>query len=81
MKIYTILDAKGHDTALFNRLINKHRSKPGVHLNELHVGNLTFKSEEGILEGWREHFGGLTTQSSNPLSDEEYRNLVEQELI
>ena len=76
-----ILDAKGHDSALFYRLINKHRSKSGVHLNELHVGDSIFKSEEEIMEGWREHFGGLATQSSNPLFDEEYRNLVEQELI
>ena len=76
-----ILGAKGHDSALFCRMINKHRSKSGVHLNELHVGDSTFKSEEGIMEGWREHFGGLATQSSNPFFDEEYRNLVEQELI
>ena len=52
-----------------------------MHLNELHVGDSTFKSEEEILEGWKEHFGELTTQSSNPLFDEKYKNLVEQELI
>ena len=58
-----ILDAKGHDSALFYRLINKHRSKSGVHLNELHVGDSIFKFEEEIMEGWREHFGGLATQT------------------
>ena len=54
-----IIDAKGQDTALFFRLINKHRSKPGVHLNELHVGDSIFKSEEEILEGWKKLFGEL----------------------
>ena len=44
-----ILDAKGQDTALFFRLINKHRCKPGVNLNELHIGDSIFKSEEEIL--------------------------------
>ena len=42
-----ILNIKGHDTALFSLwAINKHRSKSGVHLNELHVDDSTFKSEE-----------------------------------
>ena len=76
-----ILNAKGQDTALFFRLINKHRSKPGVHLNELHVGDSIFKSEEEILEGWKKHFGELAKESSNPLFDDKYRDFVEQEIL
>ena len=76
-----ILDAKGHDSALFYKLVNKHRSKPGVHINELHVGDATFKSEQEILDGWKKHFGELATQSSNPCFDEKYRAQIEQELI
>ena len=76
-----ILDAKGQDTALFFRLINKHRSKPGVHLNELNLGDSIFKSEEEILEGWKKHFGELAKESCNPLFDNKYRDFVEQELL
>ena len=76
-----ILDAKGHDTALFDILINKQHSKLIVCVNEWHVGESTFRSDDEILGGWRKHFGDLVTQSSNPLFDEKYKSLVERELL
>ena len=75
------MDAKGQDTALFYRLINKQRSKLNVCVNELHVGESTFRSDDEILGGWRKHFGDLAIQSSNPLFDEKYKSLVERELL
>ena len=74
-----ILNAKGQDAALFYRLINKQRSN--VCVNELHVGESTFRSDDEILGSWRKHFGDLATQSSNPLFDEKYKSLVEWELL
>ena len=46
-----ILDAKIQDTALFHKLINKHRGSLGVFLNELHVGDSKFRTDGEILQG------------------------------
>lgn len=75
-----ILDAKVQDTALFHKLINKHRGNLGVCLNELHVGDSTFRTDSEILQGWRQHFGELAKQSSNPRFDEQYKRMVDREL-
>ena len=50
-------------------------------MNELHVGESTYRSDYEILGSWRKHFGELATQSSNPLFDEKYKILVERELL
>ena len=75
-----ILDAKIQDVALFHKLINKHRGSLGVFLNELHVGDSTFRTDGEILQGWRQHFGDLAKQSSNPRFDEKYKRIVDMEL-
>ena len=48
-------------------------------LNELHVGDSTFRTDGEILQGWRQHFGDLAKQSSNPRFDE-YKSTVDLEL-
>ena len=76
-----IPDAKDQDTALLFRFVYKHRNKPGVHLNELHVGESIFKAEEEILEGWKKYFSELATELSNPLFNDKDRDFVHQELL
>ncbi|MEW8547953.1 MAG: reverse transcriptase family protein, partial [Candidatus Thiodiazotropha sp.] len=76
-----IMDAKTQSTALFHKLVNKHRGKLGACVNELHVDGSTFKTETDILEGWRQHFGNLASASTNPLFDQKYEKLVDQELL
>ena len=66
--------------ALFHKLINKHRGKLGVFLNELHVEESTYRTDDEILQGWRQHFGDLAKQSDNPRFDEQYKRVVEREL-
>ena len=56
------MDAKTQDAALFHKLINKHRGKLGVFLNELHVEELTYRIDDEILQGWRQHFGDFAKQ-------------------
>ena len=75
-----IMDAKTQDAALFHKLINKHRGKLGVFLNELHVEESTYRTDDEILQGWRQHFGDLAKQSDNPRFDEQYKRVVEREL-
>ena len=50
------MDAKSQDAALFNKLINRHRGKLGVFLNQMHVEESTYQTDDEILQGWRGHF-------------------------
>ena len=47
-----IMAAKSSDTALFHRLIKKHRGQLGACVNELYVGDNVYKTENEILEVW-----------------------------
>ena len=60
-----ILDARSTDTKLFHKLINKQRAKRGGCINELTANGQVYRTEEGILKGWREHFQTLATPSNN----------------
>ena len=75
-----ILDAKLEDSGLFHRLINRQRGGQRQCVNELHVDEKTFHTEEGILEGFREHFQMLATPCDVPGFDRTYGNLVQSEL-
>ena len=56
-----ILDARSSDTKMFHKLIDKQRGKVNFCVSELHVGESTFSTSSGILQGWREHFSKLAT--------------------
>ena len=74
------MDAKSQDAALFHKLINKHRGKLGVFLNELHVEESTYWTNDEILQWWRRHFGEIAKQSDNPRLDEQYKRVVKRKL-
>ena len=69
-----ILIAESHDTALLYNLINLQiNSKINVSMNYM----LASHRPDQILDGWRKHFGELATQSLNPLFDNKYKGLFE----
>ena len=72
-----ILEARTHNTKLFHKLINRQRGRASTRVNELHVGEETFKTENEILSGWYQHFKQLATPKDNPIYDSEYKKLVE----
>ena len=63
-----ILDSRTHNSKLFHKLINKQRGKLVNCVNELHVGDKTFRTEGEILSGWHQHFRQLATPKDSPLS-------------
>ena len=50
-----ILDARSNDTKLFHKLIDKQRGRSNICVNELNVGDSTYSTSSGVLQGWREH--------------------------
>ena len=74
-----ILDAKSHDVQLFYKLIRKQRGSLTNYIDELHVAEDVYKGED-VLSGWFKHFSELSTTSDNPSFDEDYHNLVLQDL-
>ena len=75
-----ILDAKAGDKKLFYKLIDKQRGKLSACVNELTVNGKSHKSNEEILEAWREHFEVLATPTLHEDFDEKYRQQVDSEL-
>ena len=72
-------DAKSHDVQLFHKLIRKQRGNLTNYIDELHVVEDVYKGED-VLPGWFKHFSELSTTSDNPSFDEDYHNLVLQDL-
>ena len=72
-----ILEARTYNTKLFHKLINRQRGRASTCVNELHVGEETFRTENEILSGWHQHFKQLATPKDNPIYDSEYKKLVE----
>ena len=62
---------------MFHKLINRQRGRASTCVNELHVGEETFRTENEILSGWHKHFKQLATPKDNPVYDSEYKKLVE----
>ena len=63
------MGAKSQDAALFHKLINRHRGKLGVFLNELHVEESTYWTDDEILQGLRRHFGELAKHSMSNIKE------------
>ena len=76
----SIMDSKSSDMALFHKLVNKQRDRLSSYINELHVGNSTYRSEQDILSGWHQHFKTLATPSDESYFDSKYKELVNMEL-
>ena len=75
-----VLDTKTQDTALFHRIINKQRGKLKGCINELHVGDQVFESEDDISSSWRQHFEKLATPALGRKFDQDHEKLVNLEL-
>ncbi len=74
------MKAKTRDSKTFYRLVNSHRSKPKLQLEELIVGENTYSTPEDILQGWKKHFETLATCTAN--EHENYTNTeFDQEVI
>ncbi|MCG7879544.1 MAG: reverse transcriptase family protein [Candidatus Thiodiazotropha taylori] len=74
-----ILDSRTSDSKLFYKLINRQRGKLSNCINELHVGNDIFQTENEILNGWHQHFKRLATPQHCSNFDSEYQKLVQLE--
>lgn len=75
-----ILDARSTDTKLFHKLVNKQRGNRGGCVNELTANGHIYRTEEGILNGWRDHFETLATPNDNEDFDMKYARLVSDEV-
>ena len=75
-----ILDARTCDTKMFHKLIEKQHGKLNFCVSELHVGESTYITSSGILQGWREHFNKLATPDSTMNSDPAYQKLIKTEM-
>ena len=76
-----ILDAKSNDTKLFHKLIDKQRGRSNICVNELNVGDSTYSTSSGVLQGWREHFSKLATPNDTLRKDHAYKQLVKTEML
>ena len=75
-----ILDARASDTKTFHKLIDKQRGRLSLCVNELHVGDATYSTASGVLQGWREHFSNLATPDPTTKCDHVYQELVRTEV-
>ena len=74
-----ILNARTSNKALFYRLIRKKRGHLSSHIDELNVGSTVYTTENGILEGWRQHFAKLAQEEKENKVGSEYLELVDTE--
>ena len=65
---------------MFHKLIDTHRGKVNFCVSELHVGESTFSTSSGVLQGWRDHFRKLATPDSTMNSDPAYQKLIKTEM-
>ena len=56
-----ILNARASDTKTFYKLIDKQRGRLSLCVNELQVGESTYSTAFGVLQGWGKHFRNLAT--------------------
>lgn len=75
-----IMDSRSYNMALFHRLVNKQRGRLSSFVNELHVGEDVYRSQDDILSGWRQHFKQLATPTNESCFDTDHRRLTEMEL-
>ena len=77
-----ILDARTSVTKMFHKLIDKQRGKVTFGVSELHVGEFTYSTSSGVLQGWREHFSKLATPDSicTMNSDPAYQKPIKTEM-
>ena len=74
------MDARSTETKLFHKLINKQRGNRGGCVNELNANGQVYRTEECILNGWRDHFHALATPSDNEDFDMKYARMVSDEV-
>lgn len=74
------MDARSTDTKLFHKLINKQIGNSEGYVSELTANGQVYRTEEGILKGWRGHFEALATPNDNEDFDMKYARLVSDEV-
>ena len=73
------MDSRSQNMTLFHRLVNKQRGKLSACVDELHVGDDVFRTEQNILIGWQQHFKTLASPITESSFDSGYTNMTEME--
>ena len=73
-----IIEANSTNKKLFFTLVRKQRQSGNSFINDLHVGDEYFESEE-ILQGWFKHFSELATPNEQSVFDFDFYNLCKKD--
>ena len=74
-----ILNARSDDMALFHRLVNKQKGRLSNFIDELNVSGTTYKSEDGVLNGWFEKFKRLASVDEELFQSLNYHKPIQHE--
>ena len=78
-KVEEIMNSQ-NDTKMFYKLISNQRKAANKQLHTLVVDEKEYQTPEEIREGWAEHFQKLATPLDNPNFDQEYKQMVDQDI-
>ena len=81
-QIYTdIMKADNEDKHLFYKLIKLQREGKINKLSKLVIDDVHLTDDNDIREGWSKYFGVLSSVSSDPRFDNEYRDRIDRDII
>ena len=81
-KLYhDVISANSHDTRLFHQLIQKQKNSKTLSGDRLMVNGELITSHSAVTQAWTEHFTALAAPQAQPDPDEDYDDLVSDDLL